>query len=143
MFCALNFSSAVRCGPRIFKIGSKAPRGTVCEQYVLYTTLRALSVRRPVLCRGCTFKMRRYRSVLGVVRVVPDVYCERRRPTCGFEAPRYVYAVSYSRSACTKGESGPDGLEHVRRYNDRPPAFAQRYCVGGLRTVYDGLCSKR
>ena len=58
------------------------------------------------------------RSALGVVRVVlvvPGVYCARGGPTCGFAAPRYVYPVSYSRSAGTKGESGPDGLEHVRR----------------------------
>ena len=84
----------------------------------------------PYVAVRALLKYDAYSCVLGVVRVVlvvPDVYCARQGPTCGFAAPRYVYASAYSKSACTKGESGPDGLEHVRRYNARPPAFAQRY----------------
>ena len=54
MFCALNFSSSVHCGPHIFKIRSKSPRGTVWEKYGLYTTFRALNVRRPLLL-PCVF----------------------------------------------------------------------------------------
>ena len=95
----------------------------------LFAGIRLSALRSLPKDHGKVLRMTRkphvaYKSVLAVV---PGVYCARRGPTCGFAAPRYVYPVSYSRSAGTKGESGPDGLEHVRRYNARPPAFAQRY----------------